>query len=457
MNLDDLMLNVRASSFGDAVCLTDIQTEGDKQKYGEMGYWVSLTESEFKAMFPDIPAENIYYIPTLSGPAFYFNDRTMAAVPFHAEFYTGDMVKPEMIEGFKRAVAEMEQQAAKKDFRGSVLTLQDAMRLEYLEKLIAKGDDIPGLYGFFMNIYRISDYGFERVKPEVLDTVCRAKTDADRERIEKALRKQPDTMTIYRGGSIDRSTPADKGYSWSLDINAANFFACRRGQQGGYIAIGKVQKDKVIDIFPDGREQEVIVNPKDVEIVETIDILGLPFCEKVLPEISDIYKKFREQIEHTIFMQNSEVHGREHEARVLLLCLTLGHMLKLPQSDMKALATAAVHHDTQRNNDGEDAEHGLWARRAYEMGNRRADPIVSFLCEYHSLPDEEGFKAIRETRALSKNRARVEQLYRVFKDADALDRVRFGIQNLDMSFLRLPESKRLTLVARLYLEQIKLD
>lgn len=56
---------------------------------------------------------------------------------------------------------------------------------------------------------------------------------------------------------------------------------------------------------------------------------------------------------------------------------------------------------------------------------------------------------------LNKKRDRVELLYKVFKDADGLDRIRFGIRDLDLNFLRLPVSKTLTLVARLYHDNIK--
>lgn len=38
-------------------------------------------------------------------------------------------------------------------------------------------------------------------------------------------------------------------------------------------------------------------------------------------------------------------------------------------------------------------------------------------------------------------------LYQILKDADALDRVRFGISTLDVSYLRLPISHKLVPLA----------
>lgn len=47
-------------------------------------------------------------------------------------------------------------------------------------------------------------------------------------------------------------------------------------------------------------------------------------------------------------------------------------------------------------------------------------------------------------------------MYDIFKDADALDRVRFEIQNIDMNQLRTDNAKRMTIVARLALEFLEL-
>ena len=160
-------------------------------------------------------------------------------------------------------------------------------------------------------------------------------------------------------------------------------------------------------------------------------------------------------MEHLSFAQNSAEHGYGHEARVLLLCLTIAHLMNLPPRDRRVLATAAIYHDTQRTNDSVDEIHGCASKEYYMKNELSPDPLVSFLCEYHCLPDEAGYKEIRDNRSLSKNRSRSKLLYEIFKDADALDRVRFGIRALDLNQLRLPISKELVLIAKIYKDQIK--
>ena len=48
------------------------------------------------------------------------------------------------------------------------------------------------------------------------------------------------------------------------------------------------------------------------------------------------------------------------------------------------------------------------------------------------------------------------RLLHVFKDADALDRVRFKIQDVDLNQMRLEISKTMVLVARLVFQNLKI-
>lgn len=156
-----------------------------------------------------------------------------------------------------------------------------------------------------------------------------------------------------------------------------------------------------------------------------------------------------------VFAQKSEEHGLNHQARVLLLSLIIANEMDLPLRDRRVLATAAIYHDTQRVNDIDDSEHGKSSCDYYHNSVKDPDPLVEFLCEYHCRPDKEGYQEIMNNRKLSKSRSRSKLLIDVFKDADALERVRFGIQALDVNQLRLPISQELSLVARLCKEQIR--
>jgi uncharacterized protein len=121
------------------------------------------------------------------------------------------------------------------------------------------------------------------------------------------------------------------------------------------------------------------------------------------------------------------IHGIVHEARVLiwsqvLSVLVTGENLTV---DADVLGWAAAIHDTQRQNDDIDPEHGaraaVWIERQPELIPATV-PLqrVAYLCRWHAPRDHRAPEMTDELR--------------VFKDADALDRWR--IYDLDASLLR---------------------
>ena len=455
MSLDQLFLNIKTVGFDSMVRQTEILSDADKERYQNKGYFITHTVSEFQDKFTIDPS-HIWYTPALSLGCLYFNPETLAACPFHITIMGEQMgVSAKQLE---EAVQYREQQVAAHDYYGSMDSLTDQMRMEYFEKLLEKkGTDIPGLYQLFFSFYRNSDYGFGSLNPDTLSTVLKTKTDKDKARTAREIRALPNRVKIFRGGNT-ASTPYESAYSWSLDINAANFFACRRGKGPGYLVEAEIDKKDIIEAYlKEGSEQEIIVAPEHVRVLHKHEIKGLNFLEPIFPEIAPMYHKYKVQMANLEFAQNSSVHGPEHQARVMLLCLIIAHALGLPQSDRKVLATAAIYHDTQRVNDDVDPGHGKASSDYYVSHISKPDPLVSFLCEYHCLPDHSGRQEIMRNRQLSKNRTRSQLLFDIFKDADALDRVRFNLRALDIGQLRLPISKELSLVARVCMEQVKVQ
>lgn len=454
LSIDELYLNIHNVRFSSLVCQTDIKSDEDKNFYRCKGYDICLSETEFRDKF-EIDPSCVWYIPSITNSSLYFNRETFAAAPLHIDFYTSGIVSG--FDQLYKALACREREVENNDFRGSVLALPDGMRMEYFKFLVAKkGAKIPGLYDLFFSSYVASDYGFGTIDPLTLKAILSSKTAEDHMRTAEQLKELPDTLLIYRGGNT-ASTPATEAYSWSLDINVANFFACRRGIGHGYIAEAKVSKEKIIDAFlTDGHnESEVIVDPKDITLLREIPIHGLEFIGPILPQIAPMYHKFLDQMKQLDFVQESSIHGHAHEARVLLHALTISHLLGLSIRDQKILATAAIFHDTQRTTDDKDPMHGKASREYYHAYSKSPDPLVEFLCEYHCLPDAKGYNEIQNNRKLSKTRSRSNLLFDVFKDADALDRVRFGLRDIDINQLRLSVSKELSLVSRLYLKYVK--
>ena len=125
--------------------------------------------------------------------------------------------------------------------------------------------------------------------------------------------------------------------------------------------------------------------------------------------------------------------------------------------EMATLATSAVYHDVGRVNDSADDFHGQRSAEVFKKnGKKHAVDMeaATFLIAYHCLDDSLGLGQIKKRFDGDK---RISLLYKIIKDADALDRVRFGKAGLDISYLRLEESKKMTLIARLLLDNIIIE
>lgn len=452
MTLDDLLLNINNADYASLICQTAVQTQEDLSALQEKGYQVSLTEQAFREK-TSIDPSCIWYTPSISHSCLYLNQETFAAAPFHMELFSAGLYSGDSL---FRMIDEREKEVANNDFYSSVSTLPDGMRMEYFNRLVQEKGAFPGLYPLFFTTYLHSDYGFGAIDSETISAILASKSDSEKAQTADKLQSLPPVVKVYRGGN-SASTPAERAYSWSLDINIANFFACRRGIGAGYITEAEVRKEDILEAFLEDRnEQEIIARPQDIHILQTHPVKGLDTIGPMLSTLAPMYHKYLSQMRDLDFSQTADAHGPEHAARVLLLTLTLAELQGLSARDRKVLATAAIFHDTCRPDDREDITHGSAAKTYYQSVSASPDPFVSFLCEYHCRPDAEGYHEIINNRALSKDRTRARRLFDTFKDADALDRVRFGLNNLDLHQLRFPVSKSLSLAARLYHENVKL-
>lgn len=153
-------------------------------------------------------------------------------------------------------------------------------------------------------------------------------------------------------------------------------------------------------------------------------------------------------------MPDSPLHAKPHCERVLYHALTMG-TLEMGDDDREALeilAHASIFHDTRRQDEYLDTGHGARAAVYYEAFCREHPDLIAFhpeavyLMRYHDLDDNRGIEAIR--KAFPDKTERVEKLYAIFKDADALDRWRLGRWGLDEKYLRTPSSHTLVKSAR---------
>ena len=153
------------------------------------------------------------------------------------------------------------------------------------------------------------------------------------------------------------------------------------------------------------------------------------------------WKNFME--EQVVFsLSDSSLHTKNHCARVLLYALAIGDEIGLTDKDMDALGAAAVFHDSRRQDDWLDVGHGQRAADYYrDYCRKRQQPMddrTYWIMAFHDRDDEVGLEKIEKSG--------IENgllLYRIFKDADGLDRFRLGSNALDTGMLRTKEVQAL--------------
>ena len=150
----------------------------------------------------------------------------------------------------------------------------------------------------------------------------------------------------------------------------------------------------------------------------------------------DEYKKF---VKDDLFFRPYGVHGVGHTRRVLKLALMLADEKNVSDGQKTLLAIAACYHDIGRINDCCDDEHGKrsvdkFIARNFNQRHGLSNDELELLFDLimlHAVDDD--FWTDKENMLL----------YQILKDADALDRIRFGLDDLDPKYLRLEESKKL--------------
>lgn len=144
----------------------------------------------------------------------------------------------------------------------------------------------------------------------------------------------------------------------------------------------------------------------------------------------------------------SELHTRDHCARVLLYSILISGNMAVGRLWRDALCLAAVFHDCRRFDDGPDVGHGARAAQRYlEHCEEYGTPfyLATYMAMmYHDRDDADGEAAMTD-EGLGDDAV---LLYRVLKDADALDRFRLGPDGLDPRFLRTEEARGLMETAR---------
>ena len=211
-------------------------------------------------------------------------------------------------------------------------------------------------------------------------------------------------------------------------------------------------------ISPDttmGNEEEIIVEPGKVNIQER-NLLLTPDSDEMCvltDDVLPVYQTYRQKLKKLYQKHANGLsgHDAEHSLRVLLLALLLAAKCNVSKAEMKQIAEAAIYHDIGRVDESANASHGKLSEIIYEKDGGK-DKAVAFLIRNHCVDDETAHNELIGLFSF-KTQKRVEVLYGILKDADALDRVRFGFainpmsDGLDVRYLRNAFAKKLVFFA----------
>lgn len=417
MTVGDILVSINQASLDTMLPLTAVQTSADIERYYKEGYSIGITATEFAKKYPRLPVDKIYAAHNMLAPLYYCElDSTTVPIVLSLNIY-GDKrlaVNSESDEKFQQRVLDMAEKISSGNapfIRSYLFSLEDSLRVSVLSKYIELSNPGEDLYVLFLDLYRTSDFGFSSLSENGLQKVFAGKSQKQKQDTEKKLSSLPDVVTIYRGEG-SKSTPYEKSFSWTTSYKAACFFACRiPSLENSRIITAHINKSDIIEYFPDDEEKEVLVPPAAVKDVKADVLLGINALTDEIQALYPLYQRYRSRI-FTLY----DAYGRA--------------------------------------NDDVDDSHGAKSRDIYYDTASDCNPATAFLIEYHCLDDRKALADLKTSNI--RNKERVWLLYTILKDADALDRVRFGMRAVDPKYFRNEITHKLLPTAQSCVGQLKL-
>lgn len=465
MTIGDVLVNINQANLDTMLPLTAVKTSADIERYYKDGYSIGMTAGDFAKKYPKLPIDKIYAAHNMLAPLYYCElDNPTVPIVLSLNIY-GDKrlaVNGESDDKFQQRVLDTAEKISSGStlfIRSYLFSLEDSLRVSVLSRYIELSSLGENLYLLFLDFYRTSDFGFSALKEDDLQKVFAGKSQKQKQDTAKKLSSLPDTVTIYRGEG-SKSTPYEKSFSWTTSYKAACFFACRiPSLENSRIITAHVNKSDIIEYFPDDEEKEVLIPPAAVKDVKVDVLFGINALADEIQAFYPLYQRYRSRISvlyDDYGRADDEEHNAEHTLRVLFDALLLIQVqgIELTKKELHQLCDAILYHDIGRINDEVDDRHGAKSKEIYSDAAPECNPVTSFLIEYHCIDDR---KALANLKASSiRDKERVWLLYTVLKDADALDRVRFGMRAVDPKYFRNEMAHKLLPTAQSCVGQLKL-
>lgn len=442
--------NIKISNLDNLYPLTNIKTEEDILEHKNKGINVLFTYYDFVKKYPNVDVSKIYLEKGTIPFAYYWDKEKFILIEFLANniLFDSDIDLEEIINESERLYNE-------KSFKTLLNRVPSKFVLELLEDFISLMPK-EEQYSIFLSEYLSSSFGFNNLNKNFVTKMFESKTEKDIIKTEEAIKDFNEELIVYRGEG-SKSTPYNKTYSWTLNRKIATLFLSSSDEKARLIT-GKIKKKDILEYIK--REEEILIYPEKVEIV---DIIEMPGINDVRYETFSIMKEFynyKKMLLEVNFFKDLKGHDKIHTLRVMFLALLIIELgdKKLSKENKDILLKACIYHDIARDNDLEDNKHGEYGYK-YLLDNKiikKENSILEFLMKYHCIDDKEAIEYLSSTDYSKRKINNMMLMYKILKDADGLDRLRFGVRELDMDYLRLDISKTLVLIAVQSIKYLKL-
>lgn len=463
MNLDKIQRELRNVQKSNMLPLTSVKTEDDKKKYAGKGYFVPFTLDEWEKSFPGVDPQFVFYLDGIRFDVVYYDADNFTCLYMTSLMLVKEKdVHDKMLASLLNGIQQFKQMANSEhpDYSKLLTTYLDGLRVDGLVHLLKKEGPGPVFYQTFVEMYTASDFFCRNLPKELMEVLPESKSEEQKNATEQRLKEKfgdAETITVYRG-MTEESTRITEALSWTPNINIAYRFACGYTSRASVVKAVVRRQDIVEYITPGlsiGNEEEIIVIPGSVDVQEVKHLLW-PLDDSVVSMMDSfrmVYLTYARKLTHLYDEKETHLQGHDtaHVLRVLTFALYLAESEHLSKGEIKKVAEAAIFHDIGRTDELTNPRHGIESAKIYEK-SYGSDKVVSFIIRNHCIDDSVAEEAAKKEFS-AQTAAKAMKLLAIVKDADALDRVRFGFaeqpgqDGLDVNYLRYELSKRLVYLA----------
>lgn len=437
MNKEELIYKLKSNRLSDIICVNKVKTFEDVKKYTDLGYSVSKLENLINYLHETSLDVNKFYYQKSLFPQLLYMDM-VNFVLLELNIFVNDGLFKSIYPNINDIVKHIKY-IEDKSIKEKLMYVPDCYKLEFLMQVLSKIDN-KNRYNIFIDTYSSVDFGFNNLTSKEILNIFESKTIKQKQKTINKIKDLPDVIKVYRGIG---SKSLKNGYSYTLNWDIARFFAYRLSSSADCVQIleGYVQKNDIIEYITDRGEEELLILP---EKVFNKKVYNYNSFDKYGVDIGVYnYNKFLLETflknNKDLNIINSNEHNKGHLLRVLILSQLLSEHYSLGEEYKEILYLAAVFHDIGRCNDLEDNTHGENSYHLLvEQSPNFEDDILHYLIKNHCIDDKKVLKHKDKYANLC---------LKILKDADALDRQRFGLKDLNSSYLRLNFSKKLSFYA----------